>query len=369
MRLRNLSIPLALAATLALTLGGCSSSPKAASSAKPAAVAKTSGVFCLVEKKKSEDMRAAALSKAMEAALAKPENKKTVKPENISVEKNSQISGQLKKKKCNNVLSLEPGFAPEMLRIAKSNADINFAIMGALGQAKSLPNATGIDFDLWQPAFLAGYAAAGVTKSGQVAAVSDLPREDIDKNPGSALGKDPVSAWASAFRLGVEYYNQFKGSGIKFSYWEQSTGGPLRVKSAELHQQLLKLADEKVDVIFVVANPEETGAVAELAAKDAAAVWTGQDLAANAPDLKANVLTSAVIDASGCAKQLLQQLKTGSIAGIDYRGTLKNSGVKLAGWGDYAPRFSDSLTAELAGIRSQIDSGKIDITKLETHRG
>ena len=369
MRLRELSIPLALAATLALTLGGCASSSKTTSGAKPATVAKTRGEFCLVEKQKSQDIRAVALSKALGEALAKPENKKTVKTENISVEKTSQISGQLKKKKCKNVLSLEPGFAREMVRVAKNNAEINFAILGAIGQVKTLPNASGIDFDLRQPAFLVGYAAAGVTKSGLVGAVSDLPPEDTDKNPGSALGKDPVSAWAGAYRLGVEYYNQFKGSGIKFSSWEQSAGGPLRVKSGELHQQLLKLADEKVDVIFVVANPEETGAVAELAAKDAAAVWTGQDLAASTPDLKTNMLTSVVIDASGCVKQLLKQLKTSSISGRDYRGTLKNSGVKLAGWGDYAPRFSDSLTAELAGIRSQIDSGKIDITKLETHRG
>ncbi|WP_122819943.1 BMP family lipoprotein [Varibaculum vaginae] len=369
MRLRKLSIPVILLATLALTLGGCASSSKVTSGAKPTGGAKTSGVFCLVERKKSQDMRAAALTKAMKEALAKPENKKRLQAEKISVEKTSQISSQLKKKKCKNVLSVEPKFAQEMVRIAKGKTEINFAIMGAIGQVKALPNASGIDFDLRQPAFLAGYAAAGVTKSGQVGAVSDFLREDTGTNPGRALGNDPASAWASAFRLGVEYYNQFKGSGIKFFSGEQSGGGALRVKTAQLHEQLLKLADEKVDVIFVVANPSETGAVAELAAKDAAAIWTGQDLAARTPDLKANVLTSVVIDASGCTKKLLKQLQTDSIAGSDYRGTLKNTGVKLAGWGEYAPRFSDSLTAELAGIRSQIDSGKIDIAKLEAHRG
>ena len=166
----------------------------------------------------------------------------------------------------------------------------------------------------------------------------------------------------------MEYYNQFKGSGVKLAAWDQNSREPVQVTSVQLRDQLLKLADKKVDIIFVMAPPGESGVVEGLAAKEATVIWNGQDLAAASPKLQSNVLTSTVVDPSGCVKKLLKQLQTGSIAGNDYRGTLKNSGVKLAGWGEYAPRFSDSLTAELAGIRSQIDSKKIDITKLAAHQ-
>lgn len=369
MRFRKVSLVLACTATLALSLGACAASPEAASSRQASANSEANKVFCLVEKTNSQDVRAVALGKAMDDTLAKPENKQLTKIQNLGVEKTTEIEGQLRAKKCKNVLSLEPGFAEELVAIAKNNAEINFAIMGAVGKTESLGNANGIDFDLRQPAFLAGYAAAGVTKSGKVGAVSDLTPADTPGKPEVNPGIDSAISWANAFRLGVEYYNQFKGSGVTLAAWDQSAGGPLRVDSAQLRDQLLKLADEKVDVLFVMASPGESAVIEGLATKEAAAIWNGQDLAATSAQLQGNVLTSTVIDASGCVKQLMKQLQTGSITGKDYLGTLKNSGVKLAGWGDYAPRFSDSLTAELAGIRSQIDSGKIDITKLAAHRG
>lgn len=369
MRLRKVLIGLTWAAALALTLGACTSPPQETPRASDPANTQANKAFCLVEKKNSQDIRAVALGKAVGEALAKPENKQVAKAVNLSVDKTAEIAGKLRENKCKNVLSLEPGFAGAVLQIAKDHVEMDFAVMGAVGKTKALTNASGIDFDLRQPAFLAGYAAAGVTKSGRVGAVSDLAAGNTAKEPEMNPGIDTASSWANAFRLGVEYYNQFKGSGVELAAWDQSTGGPLQVASERLRDQLLKLADNQVDVIFVMAPPGESSVVEGLAAKEAAAIWNGQDLAATSTSLKGNVLTSTVVDPAGCVKKLLKQLQTGSVAGKDYRGTLKNSGVKLAGWGDYAPRFSDSLTAELAGIRSQIDSGKIDITKLSVHQG
>lgn len=369
MRLRKISVGLTWATALALTLGACASTPQDSSRSAASANTQANKAFCLVEKKNSQDIRAVALGKAVGEALAKPENKQSAKAVNLSVDKTGEIAGKLQEKKCKNVLSLEPGFAGAVLQIAKDHAEMDFAVMGAVGKTKALTNASGIDFDLRQPAFLAGYAAAGVTKSGRVGAVSDLAADNTTRDPEVNPGLDTASSWANAFRLGVEYYNQFKGSGVALAAWDQSVGGPVQVASEQMHDQLLKLADTQVDVIFVMAPPGESALVEGLAAKEAVAIWNGQDLAATSAQLKGNVLTSTVVDPSGCVKKLLKQLQTGSVAGKDYRGTLKNSGVKLAGWGDYAPRFSDSLTAELAGIRSQIDSGKIDIAKLAAHQG
>lgn len=369
MRIWKVSTALTWAAALVLTLGACTSTPQVTPSTSSPVNTQVNKAFCVVEKQNSQDIRAVALGKAMGEALAKPENKQVAKAVNLSVKTAEEIAGKLQEKKCKNVLSLEPGFAWALLQIARDNADMNFAVMGAVGKTDALTNVSGIDFDLREPAFLAGYAAAGVTKSGLVGAISDLETDKTAKEAGDPPGIYTPSSWANSFRLGVEYYNQFKGSGVRLAAWDQSSGEPVQVTSVQLRDQLLKLADKKVDIVFVIAPPGESGVVEGLAAKEATAIWNGQDLAAASPKLQSNVLTSTVVDPSGCVKLLLKQLQTGSVAGNDYRGTLKNSGVKLAGWGEYAPRFSDSLTAELAGIRSQIDSGKIDITKLAAHRG
>ena len=368
MRIWKVSTAITWAATLVLTLGACTAKPQATPSTSSPVNTQVNKAFCVVEKQNSQDIRAVALGKEMEEALAKPENKGAVKSVNISVDKAEQIAGKLRENSCANVLSLEPGFAWALLQIARDNADMNFAVTGAVGKTEALTNASGIDFDLREPAFLAGYAAAGVTKSGLVGAVSDLEVDKTAKEAGGSPGIYTPSSWANSFRLGVEYYNQFKGSGVKLAAWDQNSREPVQVTSVQLRDQLLKLADKKVDIIYVMAPPGESGVVEGLAAKEANVIWNGQDLAAASPKLQSNVLTSTVVDPSGCVKKLLKQLQTGSIAGNDYRGTLKNSGVKLAGWGEYAPRFSDSLTAELAGIRSQIDSKKIDITKLAAHQ-
>ena len=368
MRIWKVSAALTWAATLVLTLGACTSKPQATPDTSSPVNTQVNKAFCVVEKQNSQDIRAVALGKAVGEAIAHPDNQQLAKAVNLSVKTAEEIAGKLQEKKCKNVLSLEPGFAWALLQIARDNADMNFAVMGAVGKTEALTNASGIDFDLREPAFLAGYAAAGVTKSGLVGAISDLEADKTAKEAGGAPGIYTPSSWANSFRLGIEYYNQFKGSGVKLAAWDQNAGEPVQVTSVQLRDQLLKLADKKVDIIFVMAPPGESGAVEGLAAKEAIAIWNGQDLAAASPKLQSNVLTSTVVDPSGCVKKLLKQLRTGSIAGSDYRGTLKNSGVKLAGWGEYAPRFSDSLTAELAGIRSQIDSKKIDITKLAAHQ-
>lgn len=369
MRLKGLPIRLAVTAiTLSLVLGACASSSNTNATPKGRASAQVSKVFCLLEKKNSQDTRAAVLSKAIGDLLAKPENKGAVKSVNISVDKAEQIAGKLRENSCANVLSLEPNFSGEVLKVAKNHPDINFAVMAAEGQQK-LANVRGIDFDLRQPAFLAGYAAAAVTKSGQIGAVSSVNNADANQGTDNSVSENADKTWANAFRLGAEYYNQFKGSGVKLSAWDNNAGGPLQVESAKLHEQLLKLAEQKIDVILVIAPIGESASLEGLAGKDALAIWNGQDAAANSAQVKSSVFTSTVIDASGCAKELFEQAKTGWIASKDYVGTLKNSGVKLAGFGDYAPLISDSLSAELAGIRSQIDNGKIDIAKLAAHQG
>ena len=343
MRLKGFPIRLAVTAiTLSLALAACASSSNTNAAPKGRASAQVSKVFCLLEKKNSQDTRAAVLSKAIGDLLAKPENKGAVKSVNISVDKAEQIAGKLRENSCANVLSLEPNFSGEVLKVAKNHPDINFAVMAA---------------------------AAAVTKSGQIGAVSSVNNADANQGIDNSVSENAAKTWANAFRLGAEYYNQFKGSGVKLSAWDNNVGGPLQVESARLHEQLLKLAEQKIDVILVIAPIGESASLEGLAGKDALAIWNGQDAAANSAQVKSSVFTSTVIDASGCAKELFDQAKAGWIASKDYVGTLKNSGVKLAGFGDYAPLISDSLSAELAGIRSQIDNGKIDIAKLAAHQG
>ena len=138
MSLKGFSIRLAVTAiTLPLLLAACASSAPTNTTPKDRASTQVSKVFCLLEKKNSQDTRAAALSKAIGDLLAKPENKGAVKSVNISVDKAEQIAGKLKENSCANVLSLEPNLSGEVQKVAKNHPDINFAVMAAEGQQKT----------------------------------------------------------------------------------------------------------------------------------------------------------------------------------------------------------------------------------------
>ena len=74
----------------------------------------------------------------------------------------------------------------------------------------SASNVYGLQFDTAQGGFLAGYLAAGMTKTGKVATYGGL------KIP-------PVTIFMDGFWDGVQYYNQQKGKNVQVLGWDETT--------------------------------------------------------------------------------------------------------------------------------------------------
>jgi basic membrane protein A len=108
---------------------------------------------------------------------------------------------------------------------AKANPDTLFAIVdysfpdcfpGAVegkdcGSATDLPNVRGLEFQTDEAAMLAGYAAAGFTKTGKVATFGGLPFPS-------------VTIFMKGFEAGVKHYNAVHGTNVQMLGWDTAKG-------------------------------------------------------------------------------------------------------------------------------------------------
>ncbi|MEK9665441.1 MAG: BMP family ABC transporter substrate-binding protein, partial [Candidatus Nanopelagicales bacterium] len=83
---------------------------------------------------------------------------------------------------------------------AQANPDTDFAIVDYAYEAPS-PNLKGMVFATEQSSFLAGYLAAGMSKTGIVATYGGIPIP-------------PVTAFMTGFYQGVQYYNNDVGTNV-----------------------------------------------------------------------------------------------------------------------------------------------------------
>ncbi len=107
---------------------------------------------------------------------------------------------------------------------AKANPNQKFAIVdytypdcypGAVegkdcGSSTDLTNVRGLAFQTDQAAFLAGYLAAGMTKTGKVAAFGGIQIPT-------------VTIFMKGYQAGVKYYNQQNGTTVEMLGWDDAT--------------------------------------------------------------------------------------------------------------------------------------------------
>ena len=133
---------------------------------------------------------------------------------------------------------------------AEANPDKNYAIVDSAFDPP-IANARGLVFATDQPSFMAGYLAAGMTKTGVVGTFG-------------GINIPPVAIFMQGFAKGVEYYNAQKGTSVKVLGWDiakqdgtfsgdfsDQTKGTSIAKS---------MSDEGADIIFPVAGPVGLGA-------------------------------------------------------------------------------------------------------------
>lgn len=234
------------------------------------------------------------------------------------------------------------------------------------GNADDTPqpkNFTGLDYQVDQAAMLAGYLAAGWSKSGKVGTYGGLAF------PG-------VTRFMDGLYAGIKYYNQQKGTTVALLGWDGSLADPSTTgafvggsggndtwvnptKGEELAKTLL---DQGVDIVHPVAGGTGNGSIKAMseAGKWAIGVDTDQYLSIG-PPTNAAILTSAqkAIDVS--VLDFFNQVEGGYIGGKDYSGTIANGGVLLSPFHDYDSQFSAGLKAEVTALQAAIGIGSVKV--------
>jgi len=334
-----------------------SASSAAAGSSTPAA---TTGKFtgCMVSDTGGVDDRSfnAAAWAGMQAAVAANSNITVKFSTSTSTADYTPIINTFLSQKCNIIVTLGFAMGDATKAAATANASQKFSIVDN-SYSPTLPNVDALVFNTVQDAFLGGYLAAGMTKTGKVATFGgqEFPT---------------VTIYMDGYWDGVQYYNQKHGTHVQVLGWnEQTQKGSFtgdftnQTKGQTLTQTFIS---EGADIIFPVAGNVGLGAAKAVQQADAAAgsqkvnmEWVDLDGCVSAPQYCKYFITSVLKGETLAVKTAVLAAAGGSFKGGNYIGTLANGGVSLAPFHDFDSTVSASLKSELQQISTGIQNGSI----------
>lgn len=256
---------------------------------------------------------------------------------------------------CSIVVALGSGMADSVEAAAKTNTDVQFALVDATPNTAP-PNLRPVLFSTHESSFLAGYLAAARSASGKVGVFG-------------ALSVPAVTIYMDGFVQGVDYYNQAKGAQVQALGWDLAAqdGTFVRSDAAPYQDQAAgrvaaeALTAQGADVIMAVAGDSGTGAL-QLAADTGTlkVIWTDTNGCLTEAVACDQQLGSVVKDRGSAVYELIRADKDGRNASGVFTAALRNDGTALveARDGD----FGADLTAELDRIAKDIIDGSISVT-------
>jgi len=232
---------------------------------------------------------------------------------------------------------------------AEAHPDQKFAIVD-FAYDPPLDNVLGLTFSTDEAAFLAGYLAAGMTKTGKVGTFG-------------GINIPPVTIFMVGFESGVEYYNQKHGTNVEVLGWSNAEGDGLFTGNFESTDDGRRFAeslmDEGADIILPVAGPVGLGTAAAVKERGAMMIGVDTDWYVSAPEYKEVYLTSILKNMDVAVFDAIKAVLDGTFKGGTYVGTLKNNGVGIAPFHDFEDQVPDDLKAELEEVRKGIIEGSI----------
>jgi len=215
-------------------------------------------------------------------------------------------------------------------------------------------NITQLVYNTVQDAFLGGYLAAGMTKTGKVATFG-----------GQKFGT--VTIYMDGFWDGVQYYNKQHHTHVQVLGWsEPSQNGTFVGNFTDVTAGVTitnTFITHGADIIFPVAGGVGLGAAkavqtADAAGKHIAMYWVDTDGCLSEPTYCKYFITTVEKGLSASVKASVLLAAKGAKGG-SYVGTLANGGAVLAPYHDWASKVPASLQSELNTLKQDIISGKI----------
>lgn len=257
--------------------------------------------------------------------------------------------------KCNIIVTVGFKLGDVTAASAKSNPNIDYAIVDYAYEAPE-KNLKGLVFNTADPAFLAGYLAASITKTGTVGTYGGAPLPT-------------VTIFMDGYAQGVEYYNKAKGKSVKVVGWDRASKNGTFIPGGAFSdvaggKQLAKnLVVQGADVILPVAGPASEGGlqVAEESGGKVSSMWVDSDGFVSMPKYK-DVIPTSVAKAMDLA--VFAAIKDSMDKKFDnkpYAGTMSNDGVFLAPFHDWDAKIPAETKAEIEKLKSDIKSGALKI--------
>jgi basic membrane protein A len=265
---------------------------------------------------------------------------------------------------CDLVIPIGLSMVDAVAASASANPDQKYAIVDVdyLPQANVRGNAAKID----QATFLAGYLAAGMTRTGKIGTYVDA------LSPANQVYLD-------GFYMGMMKYNDVHHTSVELLGWDPETqvaleagklldpedtswrGGNGRI----IGEQLL---DQGVDIIMPVALYEVDASTLQMMSERKTGLLIGVDFdwSRKEPffcwfcDLDEFVLASVLKNIDGFVYDSVKQIVDGTFTGgSPFYLTLENQGVGLKYGFGWESKIPADLAAEIAGLSAGIISGEI----------
>jgi basic membrane protein A len=200
---------------------------------------------------------------------------------------------------------------------------------------------------------MAGYLAAGVTKTGKVATYGGAPYPT-------------VTIFMDGFAKGVAHYNKIKGKKVEVLGWDtvKKTGEFIGDfgNTAKALQTSKNFEQAGADIILPVAGG--LGAVTaqnSMTSKKSKVIWVDTDGFVSANKYRSVLLTSVMKGLGNSVKSVIDDVQAGKFTNSAYVGTLKNGGTTIAPYHDLIRQVPTALRKEVTSLRTGIISGKISV--------
>ena len=244
---------------------------------------------------------------------------------------------------------------------AEQNTDLHYALVDSSftdGQETvTVENGRPLLFNTAEAAFLAGYAAAGMTKTGKVATFGGM------KIPS-------VTVFMDGFVDGVDAYNKAKGTSVQVLGWDKATQNGSFTQDFDNQtlgkEQAQQFISQGADIIMPVAGPVGQGTLSSVRQKNDAGgtnavIWVDSDGYTSSGD-GSIIMTSVVKEIGNSVFDTVKNASEGRFSSEPYIGTLKNNGVAAAPFHDFDSRVPAPVKARLEELRGQIIDGSLDVS-------
>lgn len=260
---------------------------------------------------------------------------------------------------CNLIVSVGFALSAATVESAKANPDLEYVLIDDAADndfdgTKDAENIKPLLYDTSQAAFLAGYLAAGYSKSGKVGTFGGQPYPT-------------VTIFMDGFKQGVDYYNTVKGTSVQVIGFEGGdkglfTGGFEANDTAKgVAQQAI---DQGVDVLLPVGGPIYQSAIAAIqdSGRDIALIGVDADVFETDPSTQPLVLTSILKKMDVSAYDTVKAAAEGTFDPTAYVGTLENGGVDIAPLHNFEGKVDAALVKEVDDLKAKIISGEVPVT-------